>query len=95
MLIASGLRACTPRLLRAFVAVVPLTASCASSGFYYMSDDWCGRHVDAGAARCPGSPERAHPATAEPESPPPPRPQPEIAQRDSEQAPAAARASAQ
>ena len=35
------------------IAVTPLLASCASSGFYYMSDDWCARHLEAGAARCP------------------------------------------
>lgn len=35
------------------IAVTPLLASCASSGFYYMSDDWCARHLDAGPARCP------------------------------------------
>ena len=35
------------------IALMPLLASCASSGFYYMSDDWCARHLDAGAARCP------------------------------------------
>jgi len=38
---------------RAFIAVVPLLASCASSGLYYMSDDWCERHLNASAARCP------------------------------------------
>ena len=35
------------------IAVMPLLASCASSGFYYMSDDWCARHLDARPARCP------------------------------------------
>jgi hypothetical protein len=35
------------------IAVMPLLASCASSGFYYMSDDWCRTHLDAGPARCP------------------------------------------
>jgi len=38
---------------RVFIAVVPLLASCASSGLYYMSDDWCERHLGASAARCP------------------------------------------
>ena len=32
--------------------VAPL-ASCASSGLYNMSDDWCATHQDATAARCP------------------------------------------
>lgn len=35
------------------IAVMPLLASCASSGFYYMSDDWCARHLEARPARCP------------------------------------------
>ena len=37
----------------ALVALVPLLASCASSGLYDMSDDWCSAHLDASAARCP------------------------------------------
>jgi hypothetical protein len=32
--------------------VAPL-ASCASSGLYNMSDDWCATHQDATVARCP------------------------------------------
>jgi hypothetical protein len=40
---------------RAFIALVPLLASCASSGLYYMSDDWCERHLDASTARCPAN----------------------------------------
>jgi hypothetical protein len=43
------------KLTRAFIAVTPLLASCASSGLYYMSDDWCERHLNASAARCPGN----------------------------------------
>ena len=35
------------------VALVPLLASCASSGLYNMSDEWCAAHVNAGASRCP------------------------------------------
>jgi len=35
------------------VALVPLLASCASSGLYNMSDDWCAAHVNASASRCP------------------------------------------
>ena len=34
------------------VALVLLLASCASSGLYNMSDDWCAAHLDASAARC-------------------------------------------
>jgi hypothetical protein len=34
-------------------AVMPLLASCASSGLYDMSDDWCARHINASAAHCP------------------------------------------
>ena len=52
----------------AMIAVMPLLASCASSGLYNMSDEWCARHLDATAAHCPqshsarapaGSPEQA------------------------------------
>ena len=39
--------------LPAFIVVAPLLASCASSGLYNMSDEWCARHLDATAARCP------------------------------------------
>jgi len=42
----------------AIVAVIPLLASCASSGLYYMSDDWCAAHLNASAARCPKDQER-------------------------------------
>jgi hypothetical protein len=35
------------------IALMPLLASCASSGLYYMSDDWCARHGDASPAHCP------------------------------------------
>jgi len=34
-------------------ALVPLLASCASSGLYYMSDSWCAAHPGASLARCP------------------------------------------
>jgi hypothetical protein len=34
-------------------ALIPLLASCASSGLYYMSDEWCAAHLGASAARCP------------------------------------------
>jgi hypothetical protein len=43
----------------AFIALVPLLASCASSGLYNMSDDWCSAHAGASEARCPKDPERA------------------------------------
>lgn len=43
----------------ALIAAMPLLASCASSGLYYMSDDWCASHLDAGPARCPEN-QRAH-----------------------------------
>jgi hypothetical protein len=33
-------------------ALVFLLASCASSGLYNMSDDWCAAHLNASAARC-------------------------------------------
>ncbi len=39
--------------LPAFIVVAPLLASCASSGLYNMSDEWCAKHLDATAARCP------------------------------------------
>ena len=35
------------------VAALPLLEGCASSGLYYMSDEWCGRHLDASPAHCP------------------------------------------
>ena len=35
------------------VAVATCLVSCAGSGLYNMSEDWCARHVEAGAARCP------------------------------------------
>ncbi len=47
-------------LVRAFIAVVPLLASCANSGLYNMSDEWCTRHSDASAARCPENQGFAH-----------------------------------
>ena len=50
--------------IRAFIAVVPLLSSCASTGFYYMSDDWCARHSDASAARCPENRGHAHETAA-------------------------------
>ena len=34
-------------------ALIPLLASCASSGLYNMSDEWCAAHLGASAARCP------------------------------------------
>jgi hypothetical protein len=49
--------------IRAFVAVVPLLASlasCAGSGLYNMSDEWCTKHLDASAARCPENQAAAH-----------------------------------
>jgi len=38
--------------------ILPLLASCASSGLYYMSDGWCETHLQASAARCPEHQER-------------------------------------
>lgn len=38
------------------VAFIPLLASCASSGLYNMSDEWCATHLRASAARCPDDP---------------------------------------
>jgi len=38
----------------ALIAVlVPLAASCASSGLYNMTDTWCSAHPGASLARCP------------------------------------------
>jgi hypothetical protein len=37
----------------AIIAFVPVVASCASSGLYNMSDEWCAVHLDATAPRCP------------------------------------------
>jgi hypothetical protein len=44
----------------AIVALIPLLASCASSGLYNMSDDWCAAHTDASAARCPMNQRAVH-----------------------------------
>jgi hypothetical protein len=33
--------------------LVPPLASCASSGLYNMSDEWCAAHREATVARCP------------------------------------------
>jgi hypothetical protein len=41
--------------LRTIVLVLPLLGSCASSGFYNMTDDWCSKHLNASAVRCPGN----------------------------------------
>jgi len=38
--------------VKAIIAALPLLASCASSGLYNMSDDWCKIHATATAARC-------------------------------------------
>jgi hypothetical protein len=40
------------------IVILPLLASCASSGLYYMSDGWCEAHLEASAARCPEHQER-------------------------------------
>jgi len=47
-------------IFRALIAVTPLLASCASSGLYIMSDEWCARHLDASAAHCPENQKLAH-----------------------------------
>ena len=46
--------------LRAMIlmAAAPLLASCASSGLYDMSDEWCAKHLDASEAHCPKDHER-------------------------------------
>jgi len=40
------------------VALVPLLASCASSGLYDMSDNWCAAHLNASPSRCPSDRQR-------------------------------------
>ena len=40
------------------MVLVPLLASCASSGLYNMSDEWCTAHMNASAARCPQNEEQ-------------------------------------
>ena len=40
------------RIVLIAVLVAPL-ASCASSGLYNMSDEWCAAHQEATVARCP------------------------------------------
>jgi hypothetical protein len=50
-----GARAATsmPRIgITSIVALLPLLASCASSGLYNMSEAWCATHLKASAARC-------------------------------------------
>ena len=49
--------------LAAFIAFIPLLASCAGPGLFNMSDEWCAKHSDATAAHCPGNQEPA-PRTA-------------------------------
>lgn len=41
----------------AFIALIPLLASCAGPGLFNMSDQWCAKHTDATAARCFGNQE--------------------------------------
>jgi len=43
----------------AAIVMLPLLASCASSGLYNMTEEWCDRHLDVSAARCPGQQEPA------------------------------------
>ena len=43
----------------AAIVILPLLASCASSGLYNMTEEWCDRHLDVSAARCPGQQEPA------------------------------------
>jgi hypothetical protein len=43
------------------IVILPLLASCASSGLYYMSDGWCAAHLQASASRCPEHQERIDP----------------------------------
>ena len=48
------------RIRFAAVVILPLLlASCASSGLYNMTEEWCDRHLDVSAARCPGQQEPA------------------------------------
>lgn len=42
----------------AIAAIVPLLACCASTGVYYMTDEWCAEHLSASAARCADRQER-------------------------------------
>jgi hypothetical protein len=44
--------------ITSIVALVLLLASCASSGLYNMSDNWCATHLNASAARCPADQQR-------------------------------------
>jgi hypothetical protein len=44
--------------ITSIVALVLLLASCASSGLYNMSDNWCAAHLNASAARCLPDPQR-------------------------------------
>lgn len=45
--------------------MMPLLASCASSGLYNMSEEWCTQHMDASAARCPENHKLAHRAATQ------------------------------
>jgi len=52
-------------VLRACIVFIPLMlASCASSGLYNMSEEWCAGHADAAAARCPDKQVLAHRTTS-------------------------------
>jgi len=46
------------KIFTAFIMVVPMLTSCASSGFYNMSDEWCARHLSASPSRCPKNQDR-------------------------------------
>jgi hypothetical protein len=41
------------KIASVIVVLAPLLASCASSGLYNMSDEWCSAHMNASEARCP------------------------------------------
>jgi hypothetical protein len=47
--------AITRATLKALILFTPLLASCASSGLYNMSDQWCAGHAQASTAQCPRS----------------------------------------
>jgi len=40
------------------IVMLPLLASCAGSGLYNMTEQWCDTHLQASAARCPEHQER-------------------------------------
>ncbi len=44
--------------ITSIVALILLLESCASSGLYNMSDNWCAAHLNTGPGQCPPDQQR-------------------------------------